>query len=145
MVNFHLSVSVLAGEGGFPLSVPLQSHNRAENSEFVGSKTQLWWSLVRLQDGAHREHSRSFTCFCEMHFSPARSPAPPLPFHTIPVPTHEGLCQICPGGSSAPRPPWEQLGMCCWRRCRNWVFTSGAGTWLGDLFLLLVLSQQLCL
>lgn len=51
MVNFHLSVSVLAGEGGFPLSVPLQSHNRAENSEFLGSKPSCGgaWSISKME------------------------------------------------------------------------------------------------
>lgn len=102
LVNLHLSVSVLPGEGCFPLSVPQQSCNKDE-------KIQSFWganSAVMELTGSKHGASPLLTWVYEMHFSPAQSPAPP-PFHTTPVPTPHGFCEISPGGSSAPRPPWE--------------------------------------
>lgn len=125
MVNFHLSVSVLAGEGGFPLSVPLQSHNRAENSEFLGSKPRCGgaWSVSKMElTGSTAGASPAFVkCISLLH------KAQLLLFHFT-----QSLCPHTRGSVRSalgdPLPPWEPLGMCCWRQGRNWVFTSGAGT-----------------
>lgn len=69
-VSHHLSVSVLAGEGGmvgFPAPWVKQCLSHCEDISEMrkfsvsGEQAQLWWSLVRVPDGAPRRHSWSFT------------------------------------------------------------------------------------